>query len=143
MYADGTVFTRADFPDILPSGPPGTSRPAPKQRPPVTLDPAGSGFPVAGRPVSRSEIQNVDVLHDYDLLVNAGVDPKTIRINQRQVTAGRAVGTNRPDLSAVLPNGQRVHIEYDRAPGDRSMPHAQRILTNDPDAIVILKIVDF
>jgi hypothetical protein len=142
LHADGTVLTRADFPNV-PAGGPGTSRPAPPQLPPVTMDPVGSGFPVAGRPVSRSDIQNADVLHDYDLLVRAGVDPKSIRINQRQVSGGAAVGTNRPDLSAELPSGQRVHIEYDRAPGTRAMAHAQRILTNDPDAIVILKIVDF
>jgi hypothetical protein len=52
------------------------------------------------------------------------------------------VGYNRPDLYVEI-NGRRMYIEYDRAPGSRAMDHALRILTNDPDAIVILKIIGF
>jgi hypothetical protein len=36
-----------------------------------------------------------------------------------------------------------LFVEYDRAPGTRSMHHAHNILQSDPTAIVILKIVDF
>ena len=144
LYGDGTVMTRADFPDSVSSQPPVSVHPAPPQRQPVTqFDPTGSGFPTAGRPVSRSDLQNVDVLHDYDVLIRAGADPASIRINQKQVVGNVVVDANRPDLHAVLPNGQRIHIEYDRAPGTRAMAHARRILTNDPEAIVILKIIDF
>jgi hypothetical protein len=69
---------------------------------------------------------------------------KHIRVNQTQVAADDLLklGANRPDVQAVL-KGRRIHIEYDRAPGDRAIEHARRILTNDPEAIVILKIVDF
>jgi hypothetical protein len=144
LTGDATVMTQVDFPEVVPNAPPATGRPAPAQLQPVTqMDPSGSGFAIEGRPISRSEMQNVDMLHDYDLLLRAGADPALIRVNQRQVIGERAVGTNRPDLYAVLPNGQRIHIEYDRAPGTRAMDHARRILTNDPHAIVILKIIDF
>lgn len=141
LIGDGTVLTRADFPDVLPEAPPRTGRVAPERLEPITgLDNAGR--PVEMRPVSRSDIQNADVLHDYDLLVSAGADPAAIRINQMQIIEDMRVGINRPDLYAEI-NGHRVLIEYDRAPGTRAIDHARRILSNDPDAIVILKIVDF
>ncbi len=141
LVGDGTVMTRADFPDVVPDAPPTTGRVAPERLEPITaVDQAGR--PVGSRPVSRSELQNVDVLHDYDLLVSAGADPASIRVNQMQIIEDMRVGTNRPDLYAEL-NGHRILIEYDRAPGTRAIDHARRILSNDPDAIVILKIVDF
>jgi len=67
-----------------------------------------------------------------------------IRINQYQVTkadghadAGTMVGRNRPDLQFTL-NGQRYHIEYDTPSSGRGQGHADRILANDPGAIVFL-----
>jgi hypothetical protein len=137
ITADGTVMTRADFPDITPGGRTLSTRPAPK-----ALAIRASSGQFTERTVGRSGLQNVDVWHDVELLEHAGA--KDIRINQAQVDArGRLkLGTNRPDVQAML-NGRRIHIEYDRAPGDRAMAHARRILVNDPDAIVILKIVDF
>ena len=139
LLDSGTVLTAHDYPDVLPDSVPSQGREAPDQLAPVTATDPTTGFPTEGRPVSRSDIQNVDVLHDYDLLVQAGVDPATIRINQRQTIGDQQAGTNRPDMSGELPNGDRLHIEYDTEPGTRSDPHAQRILSNDPSAIVILK----
>jgi hypothetical protein len=141
LLADGTVMTSADFPDVLPDSVAATGRVAPDRLAPITaLDDQGRA--VAMRPVSRSDIQNTEVVADFDHLVQAGADPASIRINQMQVVEDMRVGTNRPDLYAEI-NGRRVLIEYDRAPGTRAIEHARRILSNDPDAIVILKIVDF
>jgi hypothetical protein len=46
------------------------------------------------------------------------------------------VGTNRPDIQASL-DGQRVHFEYDRPPGDRVDRHVDDILNNDPSSVAI------
>jgi len=54
---------------------------------------------------------------------------------------GDRVGINRPDLQYTLPNGMRVYIEYDTATSGRGIPHANRILANDPQGIVILKTI--
>jgi hypothetical protein len=141
ILADATPMTRADFPDLIPETAPGTSRAAPLRREPITGTDA-AGRTVEMRPVSRSELQATDLIQDYDALVRAGADPASIRINQMQVLDDMRVGTNRPDLYAEI-GGRRILIEYDRAPGTRAIEHARRILTNDPDAIVILKIIDF
>ncbi len=137
ITGDATVMTARDLPDVVPEGPPGTSRPAPPGK--AAYDPANPGEVV--RPVARSEIQNLDALQDIQLLEAAGATD--IRVTQGQTSGTRRVGTNFPDVQGTMPNGQRVHIEYDRAPGTRAMGHAARILANDPNAIVILKIVDF
>ena len=129
IIGDATVLTKVDFEDVLPASGP-TGRPAPD---PLPTD----------RPVGRSQAQNLDVQHDIQILEEAGAIDIEFRVTQGQVSVeGRRVGTNFPDLQATL-NGRRIHIEYDRAPGTRAMDHAERILSNDPNAIVILKIVDF
>jgi len=119
---------------------------------------APDALPTPGREVGRSPLQNADVQADILLLeadltaagatIDHSATPHDIeaRINQTQTTAGpdpTRTGTNRPDLQATLPDGRKVYIEYDRAPGTRAIDHARRILANDPTAIVILKIVDF
>lgn len=127
IYGDGTVMTRADFPDVLPDQAPGIGRPAPR-----ALD--------LGRAVGGSDVQNAEVQQDIEMLRDAG--GSDFRVNQRQTIGTQQAGTNRPDLSCML-NGRRVHIEYDRFPMSRAIDHARRILTNDPDAIVILKGMDY
>jgi hypothetical protein len=127
IYGDGTVMTRADFPDVLPDQAPGIGRPAPQ-----ALD--------LGRAVGGSDVQNAEVQQDIEMLRDAG--GSDFRVNQRQTVGTQQAGTNRPDLSCRL-NGRRVHIEYDRFPMSRAIDHARRILTNDPDAIVILKGMDY
>ena len=42
-------------------------------------------------------------------------------------------------MQATLPSGKRVYIEYDRSTSSRGIPHADRIFSNDKDAIVILR----
>ena len=140
IYGDAWVMSRADFADVLPDRPIPLGRPAPARR------------PTLGRTVSRSEIQNLEVRADLrltqDALEGSGARIVDVRIDQTQVgaTGGRA-GTNRPDLQLTIMeaelSGRRIHIEYDRAPGTRALAHAERIIANDPDAIVVLKIVDF
>jgi uncharacterized protein DUF4157 len=136
LTADGTVMTRSDFPELLPDAPPLTGRPSP----PALATP--QELLTEGRPVSVSAIQNLEVRADAQLLLDAGANPASLRVNQAQVIDDLRVGTNRPDFHAEL-NGHRVHIEYDRAPPTRALDHARRILSNDPDAIVILKVVDW
>lgn len=63
---------------------------------------------------------------------------KDIRINQMC-----RVGICRPDVQATLrDSNKRIYIEYDRASSNRGAGHASRALSNDPDAIVILRTVD-
>ncbi|MET8909962.1 DUF4157 domain-containing protein [Micromonospora sp. NPDC004551] len=137
ILGDATPMTRADFEAALPTSGPGLTRPAP---PAIPIRNASGQF--TNRGVGRSSVQNIDVRHDIELLEAAGAN--NFRINQTQVdvTDTLRLGTNRPDVQATL-NGRRIHIEYDRAPGDRALEHARRILSNDPNAIVLLKIVDF
>ena len=69
---------------------------------------------------------------------------KDIRINQQQVNNQMCrVGICRPDVQAALrDSNNRIYIEYDRASSNRGAGHASRALSNDPDAIVILRTVD-
>ena len=85
--------------------------------------------------------QNQAVQADATYLENLGATD--IRINQQQVNGNLCrVGICRPDLQAILPSGKRVYIEYDRSTSSRGMPHADRIFSNDKDAIVILRTLD-
>jgi hypothetical protein len=137
ILGDATPMTRADFEGVLPASGPRPTRAAPDA---IPIRDASGQF--TSRGVGRSSVQNIDVRHDIELLEAAGA--RDFRINQTQVdlTDRLRLGTNRPDVQATL-NGRRIHIEYDRAPGDRALEHARRILSNDPNAIVLLKIVDF
>lgn len=128
LYGDGTVLTKHDLPGLLPEKPVSIGRAAPEP------------LPTGGRAVGGSAVQNTEVQADILLAEKAGA--KNIRVNQTQVIEDLRGGTNRPDLSFEL-NGRRIHIEYDRFPMERAMQHARRILSNDPDAIVILKGLDF
>jgi hypothetical protein len=146
ILGDSTVLLASDFPEVQ------SSRRArdiaresqgslPEPLPLTEQTPSGQS---RTRPVGGSNRQNIDVQGDAALLAAAGCTE--VRINQQQTTAGEgatAVGTNRPDVQGTLPNGRRVHIEYDRAPPSRALAHAKRILANDPTAIVILKVVGF
>lgn len=140
VFGDGWVMTRADFPDVVPDRPVPLGRPAPARE--ATL----------GRRVSSSDIQNGEVRSDLrltqDALEGSGAHIVDVRVDQTQIsTSGGRAGTNRPDLQLTILeaelSGRRIHIEYDRFPGTRALDHARRILTNDPDAIVILKLIDF
>jgi len=65
-----------------------------------------------------------------------------IRVNQNQVNAaGERVGINRPDLQYTDRNGIRHYIEYERTDLGRGEAHADRIMANDPAAVVVIKIV--
>lgn len=79
---------------------------------------------------------------DVAYLRSMGV--KDIRINQQQVNNQMCrVGICRPDVQATLrDSNKRIYIEYDRASSNRGAGHASRALSNDPDAIVILRTVD-
>jgi hypothetical protein len=50
------------------------------------------------------------------------------------------VGTNRPDLQFDY-DGRRYHVEYDTPVSGRGPGHQSRIISNDPDAEILLLIV--
>ena len=94
-----------------------------------------------GRTIGKTLTQNQAVQADANYLKS--LNATDIRINQQQVNGDFCrVGICRPDLQATLPSGKRVYIEYDRSTSSRGMPHADRIFSNDKDAIVILRTLD-
>ena len=94
-----------------------------------------------GRTIGKTLTQNQAVQADANYLKS--LNATDIRINQQQVNGDFCrVGICRPDLQAILPSGKRVYIEYDRSTSSRGMPHADRIFSNDKDAIVILRTLD-
>ncbi|HFC8495734.1 TPA: hypothetical protein ACFP3Z_002164, partial [Neisseria subflava] len=96
----------------------------------------------SGRTIGKSKSQNQIMQDDVAYLRSMGV--KDIRINQQQVNNQMCrVGICRPDVQATLrDSNKRIYIEYDRASSNRGAGHASRALSNDPDAIVILRTVD-
>ncbi len=92
------------------------------------------------RAVGLSDSQNAVVQADIAEAQRLGATE--IRVNQHMVDIeGTRVGVNRPDLQFTL-DGKRYYIEYDTSSSGRRLPHQVRIPLNDPDAVVILKIVD-
>jgi hypothetical protein len=64
-----------------------------------------------------------------------------IRKNQQQVDVdGNVVGLNRPDVQGDK-DDKHINIEFDFDP-QRSADHGKTIRANDPDSIVILKLLD-
>lgn len=66
-----------------------------------------------------------------------------VRVNQQQLATKlrgvlERVGINRPDIQATTPDGGRLYIEIDTAGSSRGPLHAERILRNDPQGIVVL-----
>jgi hypothetical protein len=149
VYGDAWVVTLGDFPDLSPH-----SQPRP-------IGPAPPVLPTTGRSIGSQRARNTRIggrlMQDLELradlrLVQDSLEGSGARIvrrmNQQQIYGDTRVDINRPDLAleiieAQANDGSRIFIEYDRAPGRRSLDHAERILANDPEAIVILKIVDF
>jgi hypothetical protein len=95
-------------------------------------------MPVAGRRVGDTPNQQAQL--EYDLN-NLPPGAEAVRVNQWQVDANDKVqGINRPDLQYTL-NGKRYYIEYEQPSNPRGLPHAQRILRNDPTGAVTVKLV--
>ena len=140
VLGDAYVMTRRDFPNDVPDRPLPAGRPAPPR------------LTTTGRVISLSEIQNLELRADLQLtqrsLEGSGARIVDVRLNQQQtINAGTRSGTNRPDLQLTILHaelsGRRIYVEYERSPPTRAIEHARRILANDPDAIVILKVSDF
>ena len=101
----------------------------PNPDPPPALD--------TNRPVSQSTTQNQWAQDRIRTLNQQGVEE--LRVNQQQVNAqGQRVGINRPDLQYTGEDGVRVCEEVDTSSSTRGPGHADRILANDPDAVVYL-----
>ncbi|MGE3465515.1 MAG: RHS repeat domain-containing protein, partial [Pyrinomonadaceae bacterium] len=92
--------------------------------------------------IGNSRAQNRELKNDIKRARSQGATD--IRVNQQQVNAeGKRVGINRPDLQYTRKDGTRAYTEYDR-PGKgvnslRGRAHADRILSNDPQGVVVTK----
>jgi hypothetical protein len=131
VLGDGYVYSATDFPVLVPNAPLRSPRPAPTTLPTTgrTIgSPRAQGTRLQGRLVQDLELR-ADLRLTQDALEGSGARIVR-RMNQDQVIAEFLAGWNRPDLSVViegvLQDGRRVFIEYDRAPGTRSIPHARR-----------------
>jgi len=92
------------------------------------------------RPIGSSPGQAAEL--NADIRAAHAEGATDIRVNQQQLdAAGNRVGIDRPDLQYTKPDGTRVHIEYDRPSSGRGIPHADRILANDPEAVVETKTI--
>lgn len=150
----GTVLTARDFADVVPD----RVLPNPKRASRIGTEAEELRRGFAGRrPTSApdpADVQHLEFKGDWHLLsshlekVEASV--KELAINRTQRTDGplgssKASTQTRPDVQLAIVdanlNGKRVFIEYDRFPGTRSMMHAREILTRDPSAIVVIKLV--
>jgi RHS repeat-associated protein len=91
------------------------------------------------RPIGASARQNAQCQADAEAARAQGAEH--IRVNQQQLDGhGVRVGINRPDLGYTL-GKQRTNIEYDTPSSGRGAAHETRILDNDPNAIVVLKVI--
>jgi hypothetical protein len=124
------------------SGSPPTPKVAPGPRLPqdVAVKPTVPRQRTTTRPIGSSSNQNAQIQADIRYLRNLGA--KNIRVNQQQVTVENVqrVGTNRPDLQFDYKD-RRYHVEYDTPTSGRGPSHQSRIISNDPDAEIILLIV--
>jgi hypothetical protein len=108
------------------------------------VDRSTAPYAYDGVRVSRSVEQNQLAARTVERLQAANADD--IRVDQAQVNSvGEKVGGNRPDVQGSVGGQgvQRVHFEYDRpgldgSMGSRAIPHAQTILGDDPNSIVVL-----
>ena len=100
--------------------------------------------PPAQLPLNRKIGPNVnqDAALRSDIQAAQGTGARDTRVKQQQVNATRQrVGVNRPDLQYTDGvTGKRVYVEYDTDPAN-GVAHQERILANDPDAIVILRTI--
>ena len=91
------------------------------------------------RPIGTSPPQNAQC--QADAAAAKALGARDIRVNQQQIDGtGARVGINRPDLGYTL-GKQRTNIEYDTPSSGRGPGHQARILDNDPNAIVVLKVI--
>jgi len=124
------------------SGSPPTPKVAPGPRLPqdAAVKPTVPRLLPTTRPIGSSRNQNAQLRTDVEYLQSLGA--KNIRVNQQQVTVENVqrVGTNRPDLQFDYKD-RRYHVEYDTPTSGRGPSHQSRIISNDPDAEIILLIV--
>jgi hypothetical protein len=92
------------------------------------------------RPIGASPSQNAQLQVDVQFLKDNGAT--NIRVNQQQLKLEERsrVGINRPDLQFDY-NGRRYHVEYDTPASGRGPSHQSRLISNDPDAEIILLII--
>jgi hypothetical protein len=108
----------------------------------VAVNPQAPGVRQLGRPIGRPS-HNAALREEIERALAEGASD--FRVNQQQITAASAespgvrVGANRPDLQYTNSSGRRTFFEFDAPPATRAVPHAFRLLANDPSAIVYLR----
>ena len=154
--AEGTYIPAFEAQGTAPMALPSVSRPGlPAAPAPAGLIPAPSILRLAQdvavnanappalaltRRIGSSKQQHAQLQADIAAALAQGAT--NVRVNQQQLdAAGNRAGTNRPDLQYTRPDGTRVHIEYDTPWSDRGLPHANRLLANDPTAVVETKTI--
>jgi len=125
-----------------------TARP-PQPGPRLDRDKAVDGRPapepkLTSRPVAQNPHINAEKNRDVLRLRQQGA--LQVKIDQRQTqylgdSSYVQKGLNRPDTQGIFKNKPAVHIEYDTRI-NQLMIRRDRILANDPDANVILKLFD-
>jgi len=92
--------------------------------------------------IGNAENPNQRILIQADLADVIESGATDIRMGQWQVNArGMLVGRNQPDLQFTRADGRRVYVEYEWMNNPRGDQHAIRILANDPDGMVIVRLV--
>ncbi len=108
----------------------------------VAVNPEAPAVRPLGRPIGRPS-HNVALREEIERALAEGASD--FRVNQQQITSATAegpgvrVGANRPDLQYTNASGRRVFFEFDAPPPTRAVPHAFRLLANDPSAVVYLR----
>src|SRR5260370_4518186 len=106
----------------------------------VQVDPTPPAVLPLNRPIGGSPTQDAALQAEIAQVIAQGA--RDIRVNQEQVNAqGVRVGINRPDLQYTL-NGRRYYVDYDTSSSMRCPIHRNRILSNDPKSLIILRTVD-
>jgi hypothetical protein len=135
------IFPKGTEVRVGDGGPANVTGPANKA---LRLDRSTQPYAYDGVRVSKSIEQNEIAAKTVSKLDAIKADD--IRVDQAQVNSTmQKVGTNRPDVQGTVGGRgvQRVHFEYDRpqldgSMGDRAVQHADDILGNDPNSVVVL-----
>jgi RHS repeat-associated protein len=91
--------------------------------------------------ISSSSLEQSISLNNYLHALNQ-LTARDIRVNQHQVNIfGVRVGINKPDLQFTY-KGNRYYVEWDKSSSGRGIPHGERILSNDPNGVLLLFTVD-
>ena len=108
----------------------------------VDVNPQPPSARPLNRPIGRVS-HNAALRQEIQTARAAGA--QDLRVNQQQIVVADGnevrVGTNRPDFQYTDASGRRIYLEFDAPPAERAIPHALRLLANDPVGKVFLQTV--